>query len=409
MSADTFRFLHAADLHLEQPVFGLSEVPDHLSDLLIDAPFQAAERVFEAATAENVDFLLLAGDIVNHKTASPRAIDFLLRHFRRLDEHKVQVYWCSGRSDRPDLWPQSMPLPSNVHVFGPGQAAEVIHHRDGEPLLTIVGRGARKRAKIRAADFGRSDRAGFSLAMTYGRGDSKTLASTGFDYWALGGRHRRRTLFSSPGVAHYPGSPQGRCPDETGPHGCTLVRVDAAGQVHTQSLATDVLRWHTEHVRLDKGATRDDLESQMGDRVLNLMSDAAGRAMLVSWRISAGGELGFRLRRRGLAEDLRHWLRSEFADSRCVAWTVSVEAEAPAELPAAWHEEDTILGDFLRAAQSRQTQARTEDEADSPIADEPLAELPDAAAKWTYAQDGDQLWREVAALGADLLRGEDAA
>ena len=45
----------------------------------------------------------------------------------------------------------------------------------------------------------------------------------GMHYWALGGRAERTTLFNSPGIAHYPGTPQGRSPAEAGAHGCTVV------------------------------------------------------------------------------------------------------------------------------------------------------------------------------------------
>ncbi len=61
------------------------------------------------------------------------------------------------------------------------------------------------------------------------------------DYWALGGRAERTTLFNSPGIAHYPGTPQGRSPAEAGTHGCTLVNVDEQGR------GTDDLRRHECH------------------------------------------------------------------------------------------------------------------------------------------------------------------
>ena len=56
MPGEPFRFLHASDLHLEQPLAGLDEIPDHLRDRLVDAPLAAARSVFDAAVAEAVDF-----------------------------------------------------------------------------------------------------------------------------------------------------------------------------------------------------------------------------------------------------------------------------------------------------------------------------------------------------------------
>ena len=37
MAGRQLRFVHASDLHLEQPLHGVTEVPDHLRDLFLDA------------------------------------------------------------------------------------------------------------------------------------------------------------------------------------------------------------------------------------------------------------------------------------------------------------------------------------------------------------------------------------
>ncbi len=57
MSGQSFRFLHASDFHLEEPLGGLAEVPPHLGELFLDAPFTAAERVLDVAVRERVDCL----------------------------------------------------------------------------------------------------------------------------------------------------------------------------------------------------------------------------------------------------------------------------------------------------------------------------------------------------------------
>ena len=47
-------------------------------------------------------------------------------------------------------------------------------------------------------------------------GGLETYPTRGIHYWALGGRAEQSTLFNSPGIAHYPGTPQGRSPAEAG-------------------------------------------------------------------------------------------------------------------------------------------------------------------------------------------------
>ena len=78
------RFLHAADFHLDQPLIGLGDVPEHLVQLMIDAPYLAAQRVFEAAMAENVAFVVLSGNLLDLSNPEPRALQFLIDRFGEL-------------------------------------------------------------------------------------------------------------------------------------------------------------------------------------------------------------------------------------------------------------------------------------------------------------------------------------
>ena len=71
-----FRFLHASDLHLDRPPRGLAEVPDHLRSVLAEAPYRAAERVFDAAVKERVDFVVLSGDVIDPLAAARGASSF---------------------------------------------------------------------------------------------------------------------------------------------------------------------------------------------------------------------------------------------------------------------------------------------------------------------------------------------
>ena len=76
MSAQSFRFLHAGSFHLQQTLGGIADAPEHMIELLVNAPFAAAANVFQAAISEEVDFVLLAGDILDPTRAGPRAVAF---------------------------------------------------------------------------------------------------------------------------------------------------------------------------------------------------------------------------------------------------------------------------------------------------------------------------------------------
>ena len=49
MSGHSLRFLHTSDVHLEQPLYGVAEIPDHLRDTFLDAPFQAVQQIVDLA------------------------------------------------------------------------------------------------------------------------------------------------------------------------------------------------------------------------------------------------------------------------------------------------------------------------------------------------------------------------
>jgi DNA repair exonuclease SbcCD nuclease subunit len=152
MSGELIRFLHASDFHLEQPLYGMSAVPDHLRSLMVDAPYQAATRVFDSAILEHVDFVLLSGDIADLGAAGPRAIAFLLEQFERLREKDIAVYWAGGKIDEPESWPNAVPLPDNVHYFAAGRTEELLYYRSEQSHAAILGTSWTERHRSHATD-----------------------------------------------------------------------------------------------------------------------------------------------------------------------------------------------------------------------------------------------------------------
>ena len=117
MSTWPFRFIHASDFHLERPLMGVADVPDHLRDLFLESPYTAARQVFEAAMVEDVKFVVLSGGIVVPSSSGPRGPLFLAEQFTRLAERGIAVYWAGSAIDPPEVWPAAVRLPQNVHFF----------------------------------------------------------------------------------------------------------------------------------------------------------------------------------------------------------------------------------------------------------------------------------------------------
>jgi hypothetical protein len=186
-----------------------------------------------------------------------------------------------------------------------------------------------------------------------------------------------------------------------------LVQVDPGRKARTKFIQTDAVRWCTESISLAEDAQRNDLQRELRSRMQKIASEASGANVLVRWRVKADGPLAGMLRSGGLDRELLEWLRTEFGRTRPAVWAVSLDVESGATLPEELYEEDTILGDFLRAVR--------EHEQDQALALDFARFLPDMGKNRTLAsaiQSGESVSRaallhESAVLGADLLRGEE--
>jgi hypothetical protein len=358
MSQRPFRFVHASDFHLEVPVHGLTDLPQHLRDRLLDAPLRAVARLVDAALDQQVDFLVLAGDLVHPQQAGPRTLLALIEQFERLAEREIPVYWAGGAVDSPDRWPPGFALPSNVFTFSSARAEETfVRDRDGGPLARIVGWSLPGRGPIPAAKFQIDPSELFTIAVAHGTCDRAALSERGVDYWALGGEHQRQTPAASPCVIHYPGSVQGRSPAEPGTHGGTLVEVESSGATpRLKFLPSDVLRFLPESITVDEQTTTVELQRLMTQRAHDAAVAHPGADLILGWTLSGRGPVITHVRRQDSADDLLAPVRQQFGYRTPAVWSVSPEVEGLPTWPAEWSRQDTLLGEFLRALR-RQRQA----------------------------------------------------
>lgn len=346
--AETLKFIHASDLHLDVSVSGLLELPAHLVQTLANAPYEAAERIFDLAVAERVDFVLLSGDLFDFESGNARAAAFLLGQFERLAEKDIHVYWCAGECDQPDRWPSSIELPENVVTFASSIVEQLDHRRDGEVVARILASGFDPQRRS-GADFSAPSSDVFNIAFTHGEFESSTLSAQNIRYWALGGRHKSTKLEKSGCVVVYPGTPQGRTPKESGVHGFKICRVDSAGKLRVQNVEADRVRWMPQKVAVSEQVQTEELKNELAERALKIITDTTDQVVLCNWFLATEGDFNPRIRKREWKESLLEWLRDEFGRSDKGLWSVSLKVEAPTSLPIEWYEEDTLLGEYLRA------------------------------------------------------------
>jgi hypothetical protein len=407
MPSHALRFVHASDLHLERPLYGLADIPDHLRDLFLESPYLAAERLFDAVLAEEADFLILAGDVIQPEHTGPRGPLFLVEQFQRLAERGIHVYWAGGSVDAPDIWPSWAALPETVHTFPRARVAEYVYQRGATPVARVLGASRDRNRPVHADNFVPDATGLFSIGIIHGAADGSLLRGQGLNYWALGGRHGRSTLFSGPQTGQYSGSTQGRQPEEHGPHGCTVVELDEQGGIKTRSVAVDVLRFVTERVAIDSGASREDVEGLLRERIVALREASPDRPLLISWTVTGTGPVAAAIRRGPLAAELLDRLRADFGTAPpAPTWSVALESELPEDLPVEWYEQQTILGEYLRDLRHYEINPSVPLDLDGYLG----AKVGAALAEMTGLAEGrgrQRVLREAALLGVDLLGVEE--
>ena len=405
MPGESFRFIHASDFHLERPLGNLDELPKHLRESIAEAPWKAAEAVFDAALIENVDFVLLCGDLLSPTLAGPRGMAMLLEAFDTLAERQIQVYWAAGSVDAAQYWPESIPLPDNVTRLPRGRAMPTPVTRAGETIAVIVGRSGESTGPLHVPSYRVDPSDHFTIGVGYGKAEADALAETRFDYWALGGLHDRRVF--EDGATHgavYCGSPQGRCLDEPGAHGFHLVDVDADGSTRLHTVDADSFRYFHQVIDAAELTRGGNIRQTLSSRISRLLNENGNRHLLLSWELQPTSAESLEMV--GDQAELLAWLRREFGNGNPSAWSVGLTVLPPSRYPKQWQDEDTILGDFLRAAERhRKTAGR--DLNLLPLTEEQPGLAPSTAALLADAEGAQrpQLLGEATLLGVELLRG----
>ena len=94
-----FRFVHAADLHLDSPLRGLEADPTAPAELIRGATRRALGRLVDLAIEENVDFMLIAGDLYDGDWPDFGTGLFFSAQMRRLTQAGIPVFTIRGNHD----------------------------------------------------------------------------------------------------------------------------------------------------------------------------------------------------------------------------------------------------------------------------------------------------------------------
>lgn len=252
----TLKFLHVADLHLGSPFSGLSEVPHELAEQLRNSGAQILKRLASIAIAEQVDFVLFAGDQYDRAQPGLRELQQLKETLSQITTAGISCYLVHGNHDPAAAFRQAVKWPENVYWFPPGKIESMLFQRDGEPLAEIVGYSYNDRAVREnvAIQFKNANRAPWAIGLLHANVEQQSqhanyapcsisdLNHTGIDYWALGHVHQHRVIQKRPYIV-YPGCAQGRHPQEYGVKGAVLTELRTGGFGEIKFMPLAEIQW----------------------------------------------------------------------------------------------------------------------------------------------------------------------
>jgi exonuclease SbcD len=353
-----FRFVHAADIHLDSPLRGLERYEDAPADEVRSATRRAFENMVGLAIDEEVAFVLLVGDLYDGDWRDYNTGLFFVGQMNRLRDAGITVHLVSGNHDAASQITRSLRLPDNVTHYSHKQPQTVVLD---EFDVAIHGQSFATRSvgENLADAYPPGDPARFDIGLLHTSLDGRpphddyapcsvdTLRSRGYQYWALGHVHRREEVAQDPWIV-FPGNLQGRHIREAGPKGCTLVSVENGEVTDVESRVVDVVRWATVSVDLSDASSADasiDAVRQALEKEQLASDDRLLAARLVLEGRSAAHT--------ALVREPERWMQEYRAQASSLpgpgVWLekVKLETKRPVDLGAELDRDDA-LGDLLR-------------------------------------------------------------
>lgn len=360
-------FLHAADLHLDATFKGLSSgsaESRRIRTALQQATFTALSRLVELAISEQVDAVLLAGDVYNHEDGSLKAQFALRDSCAKLAAYGIRVCIVHGNHDPAESCSSSIVWPENVTIFGTRQPETVEIFREDDPVMTVQGISHAKEKENRnlAKLFSRSNSPLFQVGLLHCTVDNAAkadryapcsvadLLGTGMDYLALGHVHEKQSFGEARHIV-YSGNIQGLHINESGPRGCYIVRVSESAAMEKQFFALGPVRWETLVMDCAPFASIDALDRKLTDKLDAALAalDEQEKGLVVRFRLQGRSSVDSDLRRDRAVADLVDRLRDNFSHHTPFVWIKDILLETTPDVDfEQLRKRDDLLGESLR-------------------------------------------------------------
>lgn len=294
-----FRFIHTGDIHLDSPLRGLSGQQGAAVERIRTATRMALDNLVGQAIEEQVDFMVIAGDLYDGDWRDYQTGLFFVKQMGRLAQAGIPAFLLYGNHDAESQITRRLTLPANVSVFsarkpetfrlqhiGVALHGQSFRQRDvTDNLVTAYPAPIAGCFNIGVLHTGLGGMPGHA---NYAPCAIEDLINKGYDYWALAHVHQAAVLHERPHVV-FCGNLQGRHIRESGPKGASLVAVEDAQVEAISPLHVDCVRWT--HLPVPVGSCNASADAI--DRVRAAIEDAVARdaqGRLLACRIELTGQ-----------------------------------------------------------------------------------------------------------------------
>lgn len=262
----TFKFLHAADFHLNLSFQNNDSFDAKWLKLMHNSSWKALDNIIELAIKSEVDAFVFSGDIFDAEGYCPAARRRFIDRIASLTSHKIKVYIIYGNHDiilDHETIRQELEVLDGVYIFPVDKLVAIDHYKDGQAVARLYGRAFKDEchetnpldeyAEVIKADQGAEVL--IKIALAHGRVgevrsilpcasfDPEEMQSLPIDYWAMGHVHKSKVNIDRMPFIVNPGSIQGSNIDELNSKGCYIVEFKNHNLVAFDYHAIDAVRW----------------------------------------------------------------------------------------------------------------------------------------------------------------------
>ncbi|MFS1512015.1 metallophosphoesterase family protein [Chengkuizengella sp. SCS-71B] len=367
----SFRFIHAADLHLDSPFKGYMSIPSkEITVYIKNSTFMALQAMVDLAIREKVQFMVLSGDIFDLADRSLRAQIRFQKEMLRLREHSIQVFIIHGNHDPEDGSRADLQWPENVHFFSSDQGEMIpVFDRNGQEIAHIYGISYPTKSVTSSLinKFNIQDVNQYNIALlhtnldgnpnhdNYAPSQKEDLLKLAVNYWALGHIHTRQIVHEDPHIV-YPGNIQGRSVRELGERGCYLVDVDGTSTTQLTFVSLEAIRWIHNKIEITNFQSEQDLKDAVDLQLKKLNGEKGNKPSIARFTFEGRGPLHYFLNEdmniKELLLDYQEYMIDTVKDDGSFVWIESFKVNTNPKISKGQYMDDShYLGDLLRISQ----------------------------------------------------------